>query len=59
VNRTLTMETKSGPNIVIRAIWFLFIGWWLSGLVSAISWLAMLTIIGLPIGIYLINRIPT
>ena len=43
----------------MRALWFLFIGWWLTGIVSAVAWLAMITIIGLPLGIWLINRIPT
>ena len=53
------MHFKSGPNIVIRAIWFIFIGWWLTGIVSAIAWIAMVTIIGLPLGAWLLNRIPT
>ncbi len=45
--------------MLVRAIWFLLVGWWLTGIVSAIAWLAMVTIIGLPLGIWLINRIPT
>ena len=53
------VEIKTGPNILIRAIWFIFIGWWLSGVVAGIAWLAMITIIGLPLGIYLVNRLPT
>ncbi len=43
----------------MRALWFVFVGWWLTGIVSTIAWLAMLTILGLPLGIWLINRIPT
>ena len=43
----------------MRALWFIFIGWWLSGVVATIAWFAMITIIGLPLGIWLINRIPT
>ena len=53
------MRTKSGPNILIRAIWYIFIGWWLTGIVSTIAWIALLTIIGIPLGFYLINRLPT
>jgi uncharacterized membrane protein YccF (DUF307 family) len=53
------LRTKSGPGLLVRAIWFVFIGWWLTGIMSAIAWLAMISIIGLPLGIYLINRIPT
>ena len=52
-------EVKQGPGLLVRALWFIFIGWWLTGIVSAIAWLSMITIIGLPLGIWLINRIPT
>jgi uncharacterized membrane protein YccF (DUF307 family) len=52
-------ESKSGPGLLVRALWFVFVGWWLTGIVSTIAWLAMLTILGLPLGIWLINRIPT
>ena len=52
-------EQKTGPGLLVRALWFVFIGWWLTGIVSAIAWFAMITIIGLPLGIWLINRIPT
>jgi uncharacterized membrane protein YccF (DUF307 family) len=51
--------TKSGPGLLVRAFWFLFIGWWLTGLLTAVAWIAAITLIGLPLGIYLINRIPT
>jgi uncharacterized membrane protein YccF (DUF307 family) len=56
---SISLQTKSGPGLLVRAIWFVFIGWWLTGIMSAIAWLAMISIIGLPLGIYLINRIPT
>lgn len=48
-----------GPNLLIRVLWFLFIGWWLGGLVSIVAWLLNLTIIGLPLGLWIINRLPT
>jgi uncharacterized membrane protein YccF (DUF307 family) len=59
VTSSIKLQTKSGPGLLVRAIWFVFIGWWLTGIMSAIAWFAMITIIGLPLGIYLINRIPT
>ncbi len=49
----------SGPGVLVRAVWFLFIGWWLTGFASAIAWLCLVSIAGLPLGIYLINHIPT
>jgi uncharacterized membrane protein YccF (DUF307 family) len=56
---TVVMRQKSGPGVLVRALWFLFIGWWLTGIVSVIAWVAMATLLGLPLGAYLINRIPT
>ena len=56
---TVVMRTKSGPSMIVRAIWYILIGWWLTGVASAIAWLALITIIGIPLGFYLINRLPT
>ena len=53
------VDHTSGPNLLIRFVWWVFIGWWASGIVVAIAWLALVTIIGFPLGIYLINRLPT
>ena len=50
---------KRGPNFLIRAIWYLLVGWWLTGIVSALAWLLCLTIIGLPVAFWIFNRIPT
>ncbi len=50
---------NQGPNLLIRVIYFLLIGWWLGGLVSGVAWFLNVTIIGLPIGLYIINRLPT
>jgi len=49
---------SDSPNIIIRAIWFVFVGWWLTGIVLGIAWFLNLTIIGLPAGIKLINKSP-
>jgi uncharacterized membrane protein YccF (DUF307 family) len=50
---------KSGPNLPVRFIWWLLIGWWASGIVIALAWLALVTIIGIPLGIWLINHLPS
>lgn len=56
---TSTTEIKTGPGLLVRALWWLFIGWWLSGIVVGIAWVALITIIGIPVGVWLINRLPT
>lgn len=46
------------PNLVLRVIWFLLIGWWLTGILSAAAWALNATIVGLPLGLWIINRLP-
>ena len=50
---------QAAPNILLRILYLVFIGWWLGAIVSAIAWLFNVTVIGLPVGLYLINRLPT
>jgi uncharacterized membrane protein YccF (DUF307 family) len=49
---------SDSQSLVIRAIWFIFVGWWLTGIVLGLAWLLNVTIIGLPLGIKLINKAP-
>ena len=50
---------KEGPGLLVRFVWWLFVGWWLSAWVIALAWISLVTIIGIPFGIWLINRLPT
>jgi uncharacterized membrane protein YccF (DUF307 family) len=58
VTVTVQHETR-GPGLLIRALWYIFIGWWLSGVVSVAAWLVGLTVIGLPLTFWIFNRLPT
>lgn len=49
----------NGSNMLVRAVWFLFIGWWLSGLAILVAYLACATVIGLPLGFAIFNRLPS
>lgn len=49
---------SDSPSIIVRAIWFLFVGWWLTGIVLGVAWFLNITILGLPLGIKLINKAP-
>jgi uncharacterized membrane protein YccF (DUF307 family) len=49
---------QTAPNIIFRILWFLLIGWWLSGIWTAIAWVLSISIIGLPIGIIMLNALP-
>jgi uncharacterized membrane protein YccF (DUF307 family) len=43
---------------ILRAIYFVLIGWWLSLIWSLLGWLLCVTIIGLPLGVLMLNRLP-
>lgn len=47
-----------GPGCLVRGLYFIFIGWWLGLIWTLAAWFFNLTIIGLPIGLVMINRIP-
>lgn len=47
------------PNLLLRVVWFLLVGWWLGGILSGVAWFLNATIVGLPFGLWLINRLPT
>lgn len=53
------VELKTGPHILVRAVWYLLVGWWLTGILMVIAWVAAITVVGLPLTFYLVNRIPT
>jgi uncharacterized membrane protein YccF (DUF307 family) len=53
------VQVKTGPGMLVRALWFIVISWWLTGIVSAIAWACLASIILLPVGIWMVNRIPT
>ena len=47
-----------GANLLIRALYFVVIGWWLSAIWAVIGWVLCITIVGLPFGLFMLNRLP-
>jgi len=45
-------------SLLVRAAWFLLVGWWATGIWLALAWFLNVTIIGIPLGIKLINLVP-
>lgn len=45
-------------SLLLRMAWFFMIGWWLGLIWTICAWLFNLTIIGLPIGLLMLNAIP-
>ncbi len=46
------------PNLLLRGVYFILIGWWFSLIWSLAAWLLCVSIIGLPIGVWMFNRLP-
>jgi uncharacterized membrane protein YccF (DUF307 family) len=55
---TWSAPPSTGPSLWIRAIWFIFIGWWLSGVAIAVAYVMCAIIIGIPIGFMIFNQLP-
>lgn len=49
----------NAPGFFIRALWYVFIGWWASGLAIILGYIAMVTVIGIPLAFFIFNRLPT
>ncbi|SEO57707.1 Uncharacterized membrane protein YccF, DUF307 family [Halogranum amylolyticum] len=46
-------------SLVIRALWFVVVGWWATPAVVNVAWSLNATIVLIPIGIKLTNLVPT
>lgn len=46
-------------SLLVRVLWFVLIGWWLTPALVNIAWLLNATIVLIPLGIKLINLVPT
>lgn len=58
IPQTIVITDRGGPGFLVRVVWYLFVGWWLSGLAIGLGWLLAVTIVGLPIAFMIFNRIP-
>lgn len=54
----VVINTSSGPGCLVRGLYFIFIGLWLGAIWVVAAWLLNVTIIGLPLGLAMINRLP-
>jgi uncharacterized membrane protein YccF (DUF307 family) len=57
-NSSVYIEQERGPGLLIRALYFIFVGLWLGGIWTTIAWVLVVSIIGLPLGLMMLNRIP-
>jgi len=55
---TTVVEDSDQHSLVVRFLWWLVVGWWASGIVLTVAWLLNVTVVGIPLGIKLINKVP-
>ena len=53
-----THKRTVGPGCCLSTLWFIFFGWWLGLLAIVAAWLLNITIIGLPLGLFILNHLP-
>jgi uncharacterized membrane protein YccF (DUF307 family) len=55
---TAYLRDKEQNPFVLRAVYFLLIGWWFSALWLTVAWALSASVIGLPFAFWMFNRIP-
>ncbi len=50
--------TVAGPGCLVRTVYFLFIGLWLGAIWTGVAWALLVSVIGLPLGLLMLNRLP-
>lgn len=53
------VTVNSAPSFIVRAIWYIFVGWWLGGIAITLAYLLLPWIITTPLSFWLFNRIGT
>ena len=54
----VVVKENRNPNIILRFFWFILIGWWVGYIVAGFAFIFEATIIGLPLALYLFDRLP-
>jgi uncharacterized membrane protein YccF (DUF307 family) len=54
----LSAEGVGQTSLVVRAIYFVFVGWWASLLWANVAWALCVTVIGIPVGIWMFGKLP-
>src|SRR6476661_3487675 len=53
----VVIQRSDGAGLLIRALYFVLFGWWFSAIWAVVAWVLCITVIGLPLGLYMLNRL--
>lgn len=57
-SNSVVVETRRNPGCLLQLLWFAFIGIWLGQIWMVAAWVLMVTIIGIPLGVAMLNMLP-
>ena len=49
---------EHNPHWIVQLLWFAFVGWWAGQAWMVVAWILMATVIGLPLGLVMLNMLP-
>jgi uncharacterized membrane protein YccF (DUF307 family) len=59
MNSTKTVVvSKDNPGCLTQVLWFALVGWWAGELWMAAAWFLMVTIVGIPLALAMLNKLP-
>ncbi|MFN8465475.1 MAG: YccF domain-containing protein [Caldilineaceae bacterium] len=58
VNAPPVVIVRSQPGCLVQLIYFVFIGWWLGAFAVNLAYLLFVTVLGIPLGVMIVNKLP-
>ena len=52
------VDIPRGPGCLIQLLWFVFIGCWALHIWVGVAWVLLVSIIGIPLGVWMLHRVP-
>jgi uncharacterized membrane protein YccF (DUF307 family) len=46
------------PGCLVQALWFVFLGSWLTPIWVTVAWVLLVSVVGIPVGVMMLNRVP-